>query len=78
MSSGPPRKALVVPESAIMDGEKGATVYVVGDRDVIQERVVKLGKSHGDIREIREGLKAGERVVAGDLANVRPGEPFKP
>ncbi len=78
LTTGQPREALLVPDSAIMVGGRDATVYTLGDRDVVEERVVKLGQSHGDLRVIREGLKPGDRVLTGDLKDVKPGLPLKP
>ena len=78
LTTGPPRQALVVPASAIVKKEQGSIVYTIDDRDIIRERAIKAGQPLGEVREIREGLKPGDRVLTGDLKGVRPGTPLKP
>ena len=78
MSTGPSRQALVVPASAIREVEGRATVYAVDDHDVIRERTIQPGLSLGEVREVRDGLQPGDRVLAGDLKGVQPGTPLKP
>ena len=41
--NGPPREMPVIPEDALMTGQEGRYVYVVGDKDVVQKRTVTLG-----------------------------------
>lgn len=60
----PPVRALVVPADSVVD--TGTTTYVfveVGDGRY-EPRPVVAGRVVGDEREIRDGLRAGERVVA--------------
>jgi RND family efflux transporter MFP subunit len=78
LTTGPPRQALVVPASAIVRNDQGSIVYEVDDQDIIRERTVKLGQPLGEIREIRDGLEPGDRVLTGDLKGVQPGTPLKP
>jgi RND family efflux transporter MFP subunit len=42
---GPLRPQLVIPEDAIMTGQEGEYVYVVGTDDKVEKRLVKLGPS---------------------------------
>jgi RND family efflux transporter MFP subunit len=78
---GKPYQALLVPEEAVSQG--GFTgnrrfVYVVDDRNVINERPVRVGGREGDLRVVREGLKAEDRVVIGNLARLRVGMTVSP
>jgi multidrug efflux system membrane fusion protein len=41
--SGPPRSLPSIPEDALMTGQEGYYVYVLGDGNVIQKRTVKVG-----------------------------------
>lgn len=40
--------------------------------------MVKLGDTYGDLVVITDGLKAGERVITGQLQKLKPGSPVKP
>ncbi|WP_439621743.1 efflux RND transporter periplasmic adaptor subunit [Gemmata sp.] len=42
---GPPRPQLVLPEDAVMTGQEGRYLYVVGANNVVEKRIVTLGPS---------------------------------
>lgn len=67
------REALTVPLSAILADEQGERVQVVKD-GVIETRPVKAGLIWQDRREIIEGLREGEQVVARAGAFFRSGD----
>ena len=46
--------------------------------NVVELRPVTVGNLHEGFRVVREGLKPGERVVVGNLKDVRPGMTVKP
>src|SRR5216684_6813990 len=58
------RGALLVPQAAVSDLQGSYQVNVVGGDDKIAVRSVKVGDRVGTMWIIRDGLKAGERVVA--------------
>ena len=60
---------IVVPRSAIREGQ----VYVVGDDQRLQARPVDVLFSQGQLSVIAGGVKAGERLVVGDLIPAVPG-----
>ena len=62
-----------VPLSAILYGPQGAIVQVVKD-DHVETRPVRVGLFSGQDAEIREGLAAGETVIARAGAFLREGE----
>jgi RND family efflux transporter MFP subunit len=70
---GPPRPALTIPESSLVNKkDREGTVFVIaGDR--LSERAVGLGPSLGKDREILSGLGAGEVVVLKPEGNLREG-----
>ncbi|HEY7157509.1 MAG TPA: efflux RND transporter permease subunit, partial [Gemmataceae bacterium] len=78
LAMGAPRKALTVPEQAVMveGGEK--FVYVVNDKDVIERRAIAVGQADKGWRVVTYGLKADERVVVGQLPALRPGIRVRP
>ena len=62
----------VVPKSAVQQDDTGARVYVV-DKQQVQERLVQLGETVGDVTAIVEGVRAGENVVVQPGPDVRDG-----
>jgi RND family efflux transporter MFP subunit len=74
-SVGAVSNAPVVPEIAVRPSERGFLAYVIeeqGGKPVARERIVKLGMHTSDGHvEVREGLKAGEKLV------IRGGEALK-
>lgn len=56
--------APVVPQAAVRASERGFIAYVVSPQNTAQERQIKLGLRTADgYVEVRDGLKAGERLV---------------
>jgi len=74
--------ALVAPMQAIDRGEDGARVLVVtGDGKTagkIEERKISLGLEADDRIEVTRGLSAGEFVVVGSRAQLKPGAVVTP
>lgn len=62
----------VVPKVSVAQDDTGARVYVVVAGQ-IQERLVQLGETVGDLTAIVDGLKAGENVVVSPGPDVRDG-----
>ena len=62
----------VVPKNAVQQDDTGARVYVVAGAQV-QERLVQLGESQGDLVAVVEGVKPGESVVVSPGPDVRDG-----
>jgi multidrug efflux system membrane fusion protein len=75
---GAPHRALLVPEKALLSAEGRKFLLVVGAGNVLERRAVVVGLSFDGSREIREGLRAEERVVIGGLARLRPGAIVSP
>lgn len=59
---GPPRHAVLVPESAIVQRGESAFVYLAKDKTA-EEAAVRLGKRIPGSIEIVEGLSAGAQVI---------------
>ena len=62
----------VIPQTAIVLGERGATVYMVGDEDKAKVKPVKVMHPMGDKVAV-SGLSAGDRIVVEGRDNVKPG-----
>lgn len=73
------REALLVPDKAVQTTQTLRYVLVVDDQDIVQYRPVVPGALTEDgMREIKEGLAAGERVVVAGLFFARPGARVHP
>jgi RND family efflux transporter MFP subunit len=68
-----PHKALLITERALDTDQGQKIVYVVDKDNKVTSRPVRLGALHDGLREIIDGLKAGERVIVNGLQQVRPG-----
>jgi RND family efflux transporter MFP subunit len=64
---------LVIPAEAVATDQK-STVFVVNDRQEIEERPVTLGLETPNQYEVISGLKEGELVMIGNRSRVRPGQ----
>ena len=62
----------VVPSEAVVREETGARVFVVVGQE-LQERVVQLGESVGEVVAILSGAKPGDSVVLRPPANLHDG-----
>jgi multidrug efflux system membrane fusion protein len=71
-------KALLVSERALGVDQGGRYVLVVNDKDIVEQRPVKVGAPVNDMRVIEEGLKADDRVVVSGLQRARPGAKVTP
>ncbi|HRJ72658.1 MAG TPA: efflux RND transporter periplasmic adaptor subunit, partial [Terrimicrobiaceae bacterium] len=64
--------ALVIPATAIMEGQQGAQVFVV-EGDTAALRKVKVSRNSGQLALIQEGLAAGEQVITTGQLRVNSG-----
>ncbi|MBJ7313917.1 efflux RND transporter periplasmic adaptor subunit [Rugamonas sp. CCM 8940] len=67
--------ALMINERAVGTDQNRKFVFVVGADGKAEYRPVKLGQTIDGMRVVREGLKAGEKIVVNGLQRVRPGAP---
>lgn len=67
------KEAVVIPETALIQGGERTTVYVVDQEQKAQIRPVKPGVRMAGMVEILEGVKAGEMVITEGLQKARPG-----
>lgn len=74
------RQTTAAPESALSVEGDASFVYLVADRDgqtVAEQRPVVTGARHDGFVELREGVAAGDRIVADGLNKVTPGQPIE-
>ncbi len=72
-ASATAENAILVPQQAIMEQQSAKTVYVVDGGNQVAMRTVILGPKVENLILVKEGLKAGERVIIEGLQKVRPG-----
>jgi membrane fusion protein (multidrug efflux system) len=73
-----PLQVLAIPRSAILMDQQGPYVYVVDDKNVAEQRRVKLGQSTPDTAAVVEGLKQGDGVIVEGIQRVRPNQVVAP
>ncbi len=66
--------AILVPHQAVTHNMRGETAsFIVDSSDKIEIRKLSVDRSIGDKWLIREGLRAGDRVVMEGVQRIRPG-----
>lgn len=71
-------KGALVNDRAILTDQDRRYVLVVGEGNVLEYRAIVTGPMIDGLRAVREGLKAGERIIVNGLQRVRPGMAVTP
>lgn len=74
MGQSSARTVLAITERAVGIDQDKKFVLVVGEDSRVVWREVTLGETFGALREVTNGLSAGERIVVNGLQRVRPGD----
>lgn len=69
---------LIIPYKAITEQLGQTTVFVVGEDQVIEQRIVTLGVKSGTQVVITSGLKENEKVVTEGILNIKHGSTVNP
>ena len=69
--------AFLVPQAAVMSGDQGRFVWVMGADGKAAPRPVTAGPWQGRDWVIRAGLSAGDKVITDNLLKLRPGAPVQ-
>ncbi len=72
-----PRDALVVPESALLHRRGDHFVVVVGEKNIAEQRQVRIGARRPGEVEIVDGVAAGDKVITHGNDKIRPGQQVK-
>jgi RND family efflux transporter MFP subunit len=67
-----PYEALLLPDVAIASEQVRKYVMVVGPDNTVTQKYVTLGQLAGNLRVIKDGLSADDKVVVNGLARIRP------
>ncbi|MEI6464450.1 MAG: efflux RND transporter periplasmic adaptor subunit [Verrucomicrobiota bacterium] len=71
---GPPIRVLLAPRTAVSPLGQMERIFVAGENNRAQLRLVRTGAVRGDRIEILSGLNAGERVILTPAAGLREGQ----
>jgi len=69
---------IIVPDRAIGTDLKNRFVLTVGENNVLQYKLVKVGERYGALRAISSGLVKGDVIAVNGPARVGPGMPISP
>lgn len=69
--------ALIIPASAIIQGDQSSVMLVDGDNRV-EKRPIVLGISGANSQEVTSGLQPGDRVIIGGQSELQPGQQVTP
>ena len=71
--AGAPHNVLLVPDTALLRDQVGASVLLVNSAGVIEKRAVVTGGLYGSQRAVTSGLTANDQVVTSGALAVAPG-----
>lgn len=70
--------ALLIPQKAVLEQQGSKAVYVVGPDNVVAQRTVVLGPAVENQFIVKDGIKAGERVIVEGQQKAHPGAAVAP
>jgi multidrug efflux system membrane fusion protein len=73
-----PYEALLLPDAAIGSEQVRKFVLVVDNENIARTKYVTLGQLVGELRVIKEGVTADDRVIVNGLMRARPGQKVTP
>lgn len=73
-----PYQAILVPDAAVVTDQSRKIVMVVRDDGTVEPKVVRTGPTYENLRIIRSGLAATDRIVIDGLVRARPGAKVTP
>ncbi len=71
-------KAIVAPATAVLVGQDGSSVFVLGGDNTVSLRPVTIGQREGDRIVIESGLQVGEKVITSGQIALAPGAKVAP
>jgi RND family efflux transporter MFP subunit len=71
--AGPAMESMVIPAVGVSSDQSQKYVLVANKDNVIERKDVKLGRQHGAMRVITEGLTMQDRVIVNGLLTARIG-----
>jgi len=71
------KNAILIPQKAVLQTQKGDLVMVVTKGNTIEPRPVQIADAIGKNFLVEKGLAAGERIVLEGVLKARPGQPVR-
>jgi RND family efflux transporter MFP subunit len=68
---------LLVPQAAVSESHEGSYVYVVGDNNVVETRIIKKRSVLGTDWIVEKGIRAGETIVVEGIQKIHDGQAVK-
>src|SRR5260370_5287573 len=65
--------AIVVPTTAVQEGQQGKFVFVVRPDKTVEMRTIHTARTSGQETVVSDGLKPGDTVVTGGQLRLAPG-----
>lgn len=79
VEEGADQDALLAPQQGVLRDAVGrATALVVDGEDKVVRRPVTVGRAVGNRWQVRDGLKAGDRLLVEGSMRVKPGDKVRP
>jgi RND family efflux transporter MFP subunit len=75
---GPPRNALLVPDTALGTDQGGRYLLVVNRANTVEQRKVEIGAMVEALRVIESGITADDRIIVNGLLRAIPGQKVDP
>jgi multidrug efflux system membrane fusion protein len=70
--------SLMAPSIALGSSQLGKYVYVVGEGNKVDKRLVSLGPTDGDLVSLIGAVAEGDQIIVGNLQKIGPGMPIQP
>jgi len=68
----------MIPDSAFLTDQNVKFVYVLGEDAIALRRNVELGTQRGELRIVKSGLQAGDRILIKGMQRVKPNQKVEP
>lgn len=78
VTTGMQENVFLVPQAAVIQSERGFSVWTVGADNKVVPTPIQVGKWSGKNWIVLSGLKSGDRVVTDQIIKIRPGAMVKP
>lgn len=69
---------LLVPQAALGSSQLGKYVYVVGEGNKVEMRLIELGPAEGPLVAVTKGVKETDQIISGNIQKIFPGMPVQP
>lgn len=73
-----PTRVVLVPQIAVSDSTNGSYVWVVDEKNLAQQKFIKIANQEGENWVVTEGLNPEETVITAGFQRLRPGASVVP